>query len=278
MKNNVVEPVVNWAGGKRWLKQVVEEFYINSGKEHYIEPFAGGMAAALHIKPEVCTINDINKHLILFYKLVAKGGLTIKPSEFGVVNGEVLPKYKYEQLRDKFNKLIKEGNDDTEEAAILFYILMRTGFNGLCRFNKKGLFSTPWGQKKAYVGKSFSEHEDVIKNWNFISQDFQEIVVDDAFNFIDSPYDESFTQYWQTNFRDKDQERVIEWAYDSKSPFLLTNSATPFIEQLIKEAKFEYRIITKRHIIGADPKSRALKPEIIAWRGVKAPDSVLKLN
>jgi DNA adenine methylase len=40
--------------------------------------------------------------------------------------------------RKRFNKLVANGQEDTAEGAALFYCLNRTGFNGLCRFNRTG--------------------------------------------------------------------------------------------------------------------------------------------
>ena len=43
----------------------------------------------------------------------------------------------YYEHREHFNQLLREGDGDSAEAAALFYYLNRTGYNGLCRFNRK---------------------------------------------------------------------------------------------------------------------------------------------
>ena len=51
--------------------------------------------------------------------------------------------YRY---RSRFNELLDEGRESSAEAAALFYYLNRTGYNGLCRFNRQGRFNVPFGR------------------------------------------------------------------------------------------------------------------------------------
>ncbi len=53
----------------------------------------------------------------------------------------------YYAHRERFNQLLSEGQGETAEAAALFYYLNRTGYNGLCRFNRGGGFRlVPFGR------------------------------------------------------------------------------------------------------------------------------------
>ena len=52
----------------------------------------------------------------------------------------------YYASRHRFNELLQAGEAGTAEAASLFYYLNRTGYNGLCRFNRRGLFNVPFGR------------------------------------------------------------------------------------------------------------------------------------
>ncbi len=82
-----------------------------------------------------------------------------------LANDEVL----YYRHREQFNTLIKNGAQNSREAAQLFYFLNRTGYNGLCRFNKKGLFNVPFGKYKriSYI-TDFSHYRPLLTNWEFI--------------------------------------------------------------------------------------------------------------
>lgn len=75
--------------------------------------------------------------------------------------------------RQRFNRLSAKGRGDTAEAAALFYYLNRTGFNGLCRFNRSGQFNVPFGRYKriAYT-RDFGPYCRILAGWEFVNQDF----------------------------------------------------------------------------------------------------------
>jgi len=129
-----VRPPLKWVGGKRWQIPHVQTLYEGHEHRRLVEPFSGGLAITLALQPKRALVNDINVHLINFYKHL-KHGLRI---EFPMSNFEAA----YYRHRDRFNKLIKVGDHASPEAAGLFYYLNRTGYNGLCRFNRSGGFCT----------------------------------------------------------------------------------------------------------------------------------------
>ena len=140
-----LKPPLKWAGGKRWLLPYVEPLWRAHKHRRYVEPFCGGLAMALGLTPEQALLNDINPHLINFYRYLQKG-LRI---EIETENSETL----FYAHRQRFNRLIKEHQSESAEAAQLFYYLNRTCFNGLCRFNRSGEFNVPFGsyQRINYV-------------------------------------------------------------------------------------------------------------------------------
>jgi site-specific DNA-adenine methylase len=66
-------PPLKWAGGKRWLVPHIEPFWREHEKRRYVEPFCGGLAVALGLKPERAVLNDLNPHLINFYEQLRRG-------------------------------------------------------------------------------------------------------------------------------------------------------------------------------------------------------------
>ncbi|CAG0971204.1 partial Modification methylase DpnIIA, partial [Anaerolineae bacterium] len=72
-----LKPPLKWAGGKRWLVprlQLLWEVHLKQYPEaRLVEPFCGGLAVTLGLQPERALLNDINPHLINFYRWLQKG-------------------------------------------------------------------------------------------------------------------------------------------------------------------------------------------------------------
>src|SRR6202011_3321048 len=152
-------------------------------------PFCGGLAVTLGLLPGRALLNDANTHLINFYQWLQRGLRSDLPME----NSEKV----FYSHRARFNALLATGRADADEAAALFYYLNRTGFNGLCRFNRQGSFNVPFGRyvRIGYT-RDFWSYRDVFANWIFTNLDVEAISIEDGdFIYADPPYDVEFTQY-----------------------------------------------------------------------------------
>src|ERR1700675_134123 len=68
-----IKPPLKWAGGKRWLVPHLRPIWENHTDRRLVEPFSGGLAVTLGLRPEQALLNDINPHLINFYHWLRKG-------------------------------------------------------------------------------------------------------------------------------------------------------------------------------------------------------------
>ena len=221
-----LSPPLKWAGGKRWQVPVLLPLWDGNRQRRLVEPFCGGLAVALGLAPGRALLNDVNPHLINFYRWL-KRGLTI---DIELENQQDL----FYRHRVRFNELLRTRGAASREAACLFYFLNRTGFNGLCRFNGSGEFNVPFGRynRIGYV-RDFTPYRAVLKNWQFTCADFESMALKpDDFVYADPPYDVEFTQYAQGGFSWADQERTAQWLARHTGPVVLVNQATPRIRTL----------------------------------------------
>ncbi len=223
-----LRPPLKWAGGKRWLVPHVKRLWRGCERRRLVEPFCGGLAVALGLRPRRALLNDVNPHLIGFYRQLARGFTVSLPME----NASDA----YYAYRTIFNALLAAGRGHTAEAASLFYYLNRTGFNGLCRFNSRGEFNVPFGR---YARIAYARE----------------------------PYDVPFTQYARGRFSWDDQVRAAEWLARHPGPVVLSNQATPRVVALYRKLGYELRFLTAPRRISCTG-DRTPAREVVATRNM----------
>lgn len=256
-----VRPPLKWAGGKRWLVPHLRDLWSKHSVRRLVEPFCGGLAVVLGLLPQRALLNDINPHAINFYRQLKKG-LTIRQPM------ENEPAYYY-RCREEFNRLIAERKANSRRAAELFYYLNRTGYNGLCRFNKQGEFNVPFGRYNNinYV-YDFAPYREIFRDWDFTASDFEQVdVKPDDLIYADPPYDVEFTQYSKEGFTWNDQVRLAEWLAGHAGPVILSNQGTNRIRRLYKDLGFEIRILDAPRMISCTG-DRSKTQEVLATRGL----------
>lgn len=224
-----LSPPLKWAGGKRWQLPQLRTFWDRENHRRLVEPFCGGLAVALGLQPEQALLNDANPHLINFYEWL-KRGLRIS---IEMANDSGL----FYEHRDRFNQLVRARKDETREAASLFYYLNRTGYNGLCRFNRTGEFNVPFGRyANINYRRNFVDYRPLFETWEFSHTAFDQIGLRPGdFVYADPPYDVVFTQYSKGGFSWDEQVRTAEWLAKHRGPVILANQATPRIMKLYRD-------------------------------------------
>lgn len=253
---------LKWAGGKRWLVPHLQEIWRAHRNRSYVEPFCGGLAVALGLRPSRAILNDVNPHLVNFYRQLQRG-LVVK---IEMRNDEDL----YYRHRSRFNQLIGIGQADTSEAAQLFYYLNRTCFNGLCRFNQSGEFNVPFGTYSAInYTNDFTTYVDVFRGWLFTNTDIGQVTLKaDDFVYADPPYDVEFTTYSAGGFSWDDQVRTAELLAKHPGPIVISNQATTRIVKLYKKLGYAITYVDGPRRISCTGDRTAAK-EVLAVRNLK---------
>lgn len=213
--NKIIVPPIKCQGIKTKLVPFIFENIKWDGNGRWIEPFGGSGVLLFNLKPELAVFNDINHHIVHFYK--------------GIFEHKITPTQVEKYLSEEGKKLVQNGRKDSESyyyevrrrfnrngdpLDLLF--LSRAGFNGVMRFNKKGQFNVPFCQKpdrfrQAYVTKIANQVSRVQKlmdqkDWKFTSLDWRECVSSakaNDFVYIDPPYIGRHVDYYNS-WTDKD--------------------------------------------------------------------------
>ncbi len=261
----VLRPALNWAGGKRWQVPYIARLWAARPRRRLVEPFCGGLSVAFGLAPRRALLNDINPHLINFYSWL-KRGLEVD----GCFENSADAFY---ENRARFNTLLQAGHRRTREAAALFYYLNRTGYNGLCRFNRSGEFNVPFGRySRIRYSRDFRPYRRVMAGWTFTTGDFEHLPLrDDDFVYADPPYDVPFTNYAQQGFSWHDQVRTARWLARHPGPVVLVNQATERICDLYRQHGFRLEFLTAPRRISCTG-DRTPAREVLATRNLGSAD------
>lgn len=259
-----MSPPLKWAGGKRWLAPALGQLYAAHRRCRLVEPFCGGLAVALALRPRRALLNDINPHAVNFYRHLQHGLRARIPMR----NDHDL----YYAHRGEFNRLVTGRGASTSKAAQLFYYLNRTGYNGLCRFNSRGEFNVPYGRyAQIRYRRDFTDYVPVLAPWVFSQGDFEAIRLGQRdFVYADPPYDVAFRHYAAGGFDWCEQERLALWLSRHPGPVVLSNQATPRIRELYADLGFDLQLLDAPRSIACNG-NRSPAIEVLATRNLDEP-------
>jgi len=256
-----LKPPLKWVGGKRWLVAEIAKLYQPFTSLRLVEPFVGGMAVTLGLEPKSALLNDINPHLINFYQQI-KAGMKIRQNMLNDADY-------YYKVRTELNNLIAKNKSTGNSSAWRFYYLMRTCYNGLCRFNSSGKYNVPFGKYNNinYI-KNFTPFVQKLNNYTFTCCDFAKLKLQaNDFIYLDPPYDAGFTKYHNLAFTWQDQIRLLEWASQHKGPIVASNKATSRIIKLYQKSGFTILTLLGPRTIACNG-NRKPTLEMLATRGI----------
>lgn len=270
-KNKLIAPFLKWVGGKRQLMPAIKEL-IPKNYTNYYEPFIGGGAVLFDLQPKNAVINDFNEELINVYQ-------TIKENPEELISDLKTHKNESDYFYD-LRALDREDNFDNlsniKKASRVIY-LNKTCYNGLYRVNNSGEFNSPFGRYKnpnivnettiRAVSKYLNTNKITILNGDF--EEALKGIKKGSFVYFDPPYhpvsaSSNFTGYVQGGFDMYEQVRLRDLCNKLNEKginFLLSNSATQFIEDLYKDYKISY--VKANRSINSNAKKRGEIDEVL---------------
>lgn len=247
--------MIKYRGGKsKEIPHILS--HIPRFKGRYVEPFFGGGALFFYLEPRRAVINDINSRLMNFYRTVRDDYPSLRreldeietvytqnrndfdalkartPDERVEDKNEDL----YYRLRDMFNGLIPAAYSQ----ALLYYYINKTAYSGMIRYNAKGEFNVPFGRYKHLNTHIITlEHSKLLQRAEIFNTDYSEIFSkckNDDFVFLDPPYDCTFSDYgnkeYKDGFTEEDHTRLAQDFRNLPCKALMIIGRTPLTEAL----------------------------------------------
>jgi DNA adenine methylase len=234
------QPFVKWAGGKsQILSQIMAAIPKKFGR--YYEPFIGGGALFLSLRPDEATISDANFELINAYHVI-KDDTDSLLTELRILQKQRISRTFY----NKYRGLDPESLTPPKRAA-RFILLNKTCFNGLYRVNRRGVFNVPFGKytrmPRLYDENNLVAIHNLLEKVDVMCSSY-EIPLQRArrgdFVYLDPPYSPEpeatgFTSYTKESFSASDQKRLASKfkELDRRGCLLiLSNSNTSIVREL----------------------------------------------
>ena len=237
-----------------------------------LEPFAGSAAVSLNTGYDTCLLADANPDLIaLYWQLQTEGDPFIRYCRTFFQAGNNNPDAYY-AYRDEFNQTRR-----ARRKAALFLYLNRHGYNGLCRYNGKGRFNTPFGR---YVKPYFPEKEMraffrradriTLAHEGFAATMAQAQTGDTV--YCDPPYvplsdTAHFTDYHAGGFNWRDQVQLADMAGElarNRVQVVISNHDTRQVRELYRAGDAEITGFKVRRNISSDGSNRGEARELLA--------------
>ena len=258
---NMIIPPIKIQGKKTKIVPKIMEIADGILNDHpeidtWVEPFLGSGVVAFNCPGKIkkVIVNDINPHIIKFYKGIADGIITSdKIREVFDIHSQNLLKDGY----DYYNRIKDRFNQSFDTMDFLF--LTRTGFNGVMRFNNSGKWNVPFCKLNNRLSKNVID--DLVssvdelsrlfksKDFTFYNKSFEEVITaapENSIFYCDPPYYGLQVQYFK-GWGKEDEIRLNEMLKDKM--FIYSTWLEDGIREnmMINEYWGEYEIEGKKH-------------------------------
>ncbi|MCE3044588.1 Dam family site-specific DNA-(adenine-N6)-methyltransferase [Legionella sp. 16cNR16C] len=261
-------PFLKWAGNKyHCLNHILTHL---KPARRLIEPFTGSGAVFINSVYDSYLLAENNPDLVHLYQMVQNEGDRFISDCAELFTAENNVESLYYQYRDEFNHCT-----DIKRRGALFLYLNRHGYNGLCRYNKSGIYNVPFGRyKKPYFPrKELLNFYQQSQKAEFLLADFRSTFAQAKAGdiiYCDPPYvplsrSSNFSSYTRTKFYEQDQIDLAILAKQSAEQgitVLISNHDTEFTRHHYKEGQ----IITLEvpRMISCNAENRQMAKELIA--------------
>lgn len=266
---------LKWVGSKgKLLGDIIPALPATFGR--LLVPFVGGGALPFRLGARGAYLSDANPHLVNVYLVIRD---RVEDLILYLQDHRNEKDY-YEALKESFN----DGYGDEVWRAGAFIYMNKVGFNGLCRYNRKGEFNVPFGDNpKAKIcdDENLRACSAALQCVEIVADDFgaaEERAQPGDLVYLDPPYvpeskTASFTGYWGKWGNDEHEAcaALFRRLVSRGVHVLASNSDTPRARELY--AGFEIRTLTRANSVNSKASARGGKTEILVLGGTWTPRS-----
>ncbi|MBI4006458.1 MAG: Dam family site-specific DNA-(adenine-N6)-methyltransferase [Gammaproteobacteria bacterium] len=270
MNGHTFKPFLKWPGGKyRLVTRICKQ--LDHGKR-LVEPFAGSAAVFLNTNYNRYLLADSNPDLINLYRQLQTEGDSFIEFCRDFFSAKKNNEKSFYEYRSDFNH-----TDDIRLKSALFVYLNRHCYNGLCRYNAKGEFNTPFGRhhRPYFPGKEMQHFFYSASKAEFIHARFSDTmrrVQEGDVVYCDPPYTPLsetayFTDYFSGGFNWDDQIELAEWAgklVRRGIQVVISNHNTKSTRDLYQGAGARMKKFKVRRTISCDAENREMVSELLA--------------
>lgn len=229
-----IRPFLKWAGSKyNCLDEIISS--LPPGKR-LIEPFTGSGVVFMNTHYSSYILAESNPDLIQIFSTLQDQGETFIDYCQQYFHADDNCKEKYYERRTDFNQL-----KHSHQKSAFFLYLNRHGYNGLCRYNSKGIYNVPFGlyTKPYFPRKEMLLFHKKSDQAQFIQNDFREtfaLAEPGDVIYCDPPYvplseHTKPLPYTKKMFSEEDQIELAELAKETAArgiPVIISNHDTEF--------------------------------------------------
>ena len=197
-----IKSPLNYTGGKyKLLNQIIPLFPTNINT--FIDLFAGGFNVGININANTIIYNDIDNHVVDLMKMFKETDVNILLNSID----NIIEQYNLSKQNKEGYLSLRNYYNNIDNNPIILYVIICYSFNNQIRFNKKGKYNMPSGNR--YFNQSlrnkFIKFVNTLHNKNivFANNDFCNFdfsnMKDNDFIYIDPPYLNSVASYNENN-------------------------------------------------------------------------------
>lgn len=248
--NELVKSPLNYEGNKfKLLPQLLPLFPQNI--DTFVDLFGGSFTVGMNITANKIIYNEFDTRIYNLVKLLS----TCDYESMQTLIMEIIDYYKLgKNTKEEYMKL-RDNYNNTKETLLLF-VLSAFSFNYQIRFNSKGQFNMPVGNRgySKNMMERFKQSNQLCKtknieftNLDFIDFDISKLTSNDMV-YIDPPYLQTVATYTENSAWNLDKELALyefmDWLNDRGIKFGLSNTMWYHNEEnlVLKEWSKKYNV------------------------------------